>query len=60
MTEHLKTIVLVCILAIVLTCIRFIPGITMGVMVFVFIYAIIYTDIKESSQNNKEHENGKG
>jgi hypothetical protein len=60
MKTHLQTIVLICILAIVLTGIRFFPGVILGVIIFIFVYAFIYESIKETPQTKKEHENGKG
>lgn len=60
MKAHLDTLLIIAVISAFIAGVTYAPGLTLGIVIFGFVYAVIYAEIIESEQNNKEHENGKG
>jgi hypothetical protein len=60
MKTHLETLSIIAVVAAFMAGVTYAPRITLGIVIFGFIYAVIYAEILESEQKKKEKENGKG
>lgn len=57
MKTHLKTLSTIAVVIAFITCLRYFPGITLGAVIFTFIYALLYAEIQKT-ENKKQ--DGKG
>ena len=60
MKLHLETLSIIAVIAAFVVGVTYAPSITLGVLLFGFLYAVIYAEILESEQKKKEQENDKG
>lgn len=56
MKTHLKTLSTLAVVIAFITCLRYFPGITIGVVIFAFIYALLYVEIQKTEQKKKEQD----
>lgn len=60
MKTHLETLSIIAVIVAFMVGVTYAPSITLGIVIFGFIYAVIYAEIQESEKKKKEQENGKG
>jgi hypothetical protein len=57
MKTHLKTLSTIAVVIAFITCLKYFPGITIGAVIFMFFYALIYSEIQKTEQRKKDHDN---
>lgn len=54
MKAHLETLSIIAVIAAFIAGVTFAPRLTLGIVIFGFIYAVIYAEIQESEKKKKE------
>ena len=60
MKTHLETLLIIAVIVAFMVGVTYAPSITIGIVIFGFVYAVIYAEVLESENKKKEQENGKG
>jgi hypothetical protein len=60
MKTHLETLSIIAVIVAFMVGVTYAPSITIGIVIFGFVYAVIYAEVLESENKKKEQENGKG
>lgn len=60
MKTHLETLSIIAVIVAFIAGVTYAPSITLGIVIFGFIYAVIYAEIQESENKKRGQENGKG
>ena len=59
MKTHLKTLSTIAVVIAFITCLKYFPGITIGAVIFMFFYALIYSEIQKTENEKEKQEDDK-